>query len=170
MRYFLTMFFVTFIAFSGCNRDYSRPSDLPKLVPCEITIKQEGVPLSGGNVTIFNIASGVKFRTAGGVTDNSGVAILKTYGFKGVPVGKYKVTASKTILDNKEVEVTVSKSGDKITKGLKTYQLVDSQYVYADNSDFEIEIVSSGKNIFSFDVGKPVRDLFDPLSPPPPKK
>jgi hypothetical protein len=52
-------------------------------------------------------------------------------------------------------------------KGAKTYQFVDSKYVHAETSDFEIGITDKGKNEFSFDVGKPVRDLFEPLSPPP---
>jgi hypothetical protein len=116
MKKSLILFFVTIILFFGCGRDYSRPVDLPPLVPCKIMIKQDGVPFSDCTVTIFNKDSVANYGMAGGVTNRAGVAELKMYGFQGVPVGNYKVTVSKTVFDESEVETTVDKFGDKWKK------------------------------------------------------
>ncbi|MDR1485002.1 MAG: hypothetical protein LBT09_09285 [Planctomycetaceae bacterium] len=144
----------------GCGMNSLRPVDLPALSSCKITITQKGVPLSEATVMVISKSASAKYRTASGVTDNSGVADLRTYGFSGVPAGEFKVVVKKTVLEGAE-EIT-DKSGAKQVSGGQDYNLVNKKYSNEETTDLKIEI-KTGENVFSFDVGEPVHELGDSI-------
>ena len=81
----------------GC-KDKSRPADLPDdMSPCEITITQDGTPLAGATVDL-QYTTNVKYNTSG-VTDENGVAIMKTYGYAGAQQGTAKVRVDKLVTE-----------------------------------------------------------------------
>jgi hypothetical protein len=109
---------------------------------------------------VISKSTSAKYRTASGVTDNSGVADLRTYGFSGAPAGEFKVVVKKTILEGAK-EIT-DKSGVKQVSGGQDYNLVNKKYSNEETTDLEIEIKTS-ENVFSFDVGEPVHELCDSI-------
>jgi uncharacterized protein (DUF779 family) len=151
MRCFVTLIFVTFIMICGCGKKSSRPADMPALVNCKIEVKQEGAPISDAIVSIIGVDKSVKFHNASALTDSNGIANIKTYGVEGAPVGKYKVVIKKVEQDKDE----------------KSYDLVQAKYGDEKTTDLAIEVVSEGENVFSLDVGKPVRELVKDTIPPP---
>jgi hypothetical protein len=144
----------------GCGMNSSRPVDLPALNSCKITITQNGVPLNEAAVIAVSQDSTAKYRTSTGATDNNGVAELRTYGFSGVPAGKYKVLVKKTVLEG-AVEKTDEYGVKQVSDG-KDYNLVNVKYQDENATDFEIEI-KTGQNEFTFDVGEPVHVLFESI-------
>ncbi|MDR1478669.1 MAG: carboxypeptidase-like regulatory domain-containing protein [Planctomycetaceae bacterium] len=142
----------------GCSRNVPRPSDLPALNPCKITITQGNNPLNEADVEVVANDPTTKYRTASGVTNNSGIANLLTYGFSGVPVGTYKVLVKKTVLEGASEQT--DESGVKQVSGGKDYNLVNKKYQNENTTDLEIKI-KNGQNEFSFDVGEPVHNLLE---------
>jgi hypothetical protein len=160
---FLSLSFIfIFTVFYGCG-DKSRPSDLPKLYPVNIKTFQEGSPLIEAQIDIYNIDKVTKYRVAGGVTNDSGEVIIQTYGYKGAPVGKYKVTAVKIIKGELPPGTKLSRFNQP-----DKYNLVDKSYSTEELSNQEIEIVA-GKNEFSIDFGAPVRYIYEAGVKPPGK-
>ncbi|MDR1480065.1 MAG: carboxypeptidase-like regulatory domain-containing protein [Planctomycetaceae bacterium] len=150
-RYFLSLTIALAISvFHGCG-DKSRPVDLPKLHQAKIVSTQDGTPLVGARVEIYCTDTSAKYRVSGGITDESGVVALRTYGFNGAPVGKYKVTALNIIKGELPPGTKLSRFNqpDKLN-------LVDKKYSTEQLSDQEIEIVA-GRNEFKIDFGAPVR-------------
>jgi len=77
----------------GCNNK-KRPDGFPQLYPCEITVLQEGTPLSGATVMLLSEGGSVPW-TVGGGTNDSGVARIFTHGeFAGAPLGQFQVWVS----------------------------------------------------------------------------
>jgi hypothetical protein len=153
MKYWKSILLLLFcVTLVGCG-DSSRPSDLPPLNPCKITITQNGVKLSKADVEVVSKDSSVKYRSSSGVTNNNGVTELLTYGFLGVPIGKYKVLIRKTVLEG-AVEQTDKIGAKQVTGGID-YNLVNVKYQDENTTDLELEI-KKGQNEFTFDVGEPV--------------
>ena len=138
-------FFIIAVALvfqAGCGGGgHSRPSDLPKLHPVNITITQGGSPLAGAMVNLLS-KTPATYGSASAVTDASGVAVPWTYGFAGVPEGQYTVTVSKSASD-----------GNK-----KVYRYVDAKYSSTETSPFSID-VKAGRTGETFDVGAQVKEL-----------
>jgi hypothetical protein len=151
MRYFVSVVVLVFVMFSGCGGDKSRPVDLPKLFPCKITATQEGQPLVGGTVSLRSVDTSAKYGVSSGTTDDTGIATLRTQGFIGAPAGKYKVLVTKIV--NEELDKRTKRLGEP-----EKYNLVEKKYSDVETTDVEFEIVS-GKNEFSIEVGKPVREV-----------
>jgi hypothetical protein len=91
---------ITFLLLSiflcwGCT---SRPTDVPDVFPCKITVKNGTTPIVGAFVTL-GLEQGSNTYSSSGVTDNSGVAEIKTVRLNwkgtGVPAGKYIVIIAK---------------------------------------------------------------------------
>jgi hypothetical protein len=160
-RYFLSLTIVFVVSvFYGCG-DKSRPADLPKLYPTKIVSTQDGSPLVDTRVDIYCTDMSAKYRVAGGITDDSGLVDLKTYGYKGVPVGKYKVTALKIIRGELPPGTKLSRFNQP-----DKYNLVDKKFSTEQLSDQEIEIVA-GKNEFKIDFGAPARYIYEVGIKPP---
>jgi len=88
---FVSLFFLSFSIF-GCGT--SAPPGFPQIVPCEITIQKDGVPLP--QVTVIFASESAKEWFASGETGASGVTKIHTsinsFSKTGVPEGTYKVT------------------------------------------------------------------------------
>ena len=98
--HFIVLVLIIFTVMSGCGKsEKQKPADLPELIPCEITVKMDGVPLSGATVRLQSASSipSATTWTVLGTTNESGVAKMQTYGdFIGAPEGEYIVLISKS--------------------------------------------------------------------------
>jgi hypothetical protein len=134
--------FVT--VFVGCVNNDSRPADMPKLVPCTVTVLSEGQPLPNVEVDFHSADPDFKWQ-AGATTDANGVAQMVTYGrFFGVVEGEYSVTVTKL-----ERETFDPKHPPKL---VKVFTLTDPQYIDSKTTPLKIKV--SGKTVQSFEVGK----------------
>ncbi|MDR1493851.1 MAG: carboxypeptidase-like regulatory domain-containing protein [Planctomycetaceae bacterium] len=140
----------------GCGGDVSRPADLPPLKPCKITVNQDGKPLEGAVVTLVSKDASTKYARSSGVTDASGTADMKTYGYFGAPEGNYKMTVTKT--GSEGGKETADASGVVSTRGGKDYSYVEKKYADIKSTPLEIEIHGK-ENSQMVDVGKAVHDF-----------
>lgn len=153
MRTILLITFVVILAFqAGCSKDPNRPDDLPKLYPVRITVTQEEKPLEGATVTLSS-KTPMKYGSCSAETNASGVAVLKTYGFCGVPVGQYAVTVEKRGIEGARESTT--EDGLTIQSGGKVFQYVDTQYTNENSSPCSIDVTEKGAKD-AFEVGAPV--------------
>ena len=80
----------------GCGP--RRPSDLPRLYPCHLTVLlEDGTPVEDAVVTLVNVISEENSRWfSSGRTDSNGHVTIRTVGeFSGAPAGTYRVSVSK---------------------------------------------------------------------------
>ena len=103
----------------------------------------------------------MKYRPAS-VTDADGKVSMSTYGFPGVPAGRYKVVVSKEVRDDLVYADTPNPStGLKEVISFKRYRIVEPMYSSEDSSPHEIEITGKGKKMVqTLDVGKAVKTEF----------
>jgi len=144
------------IALVGCRKE-QRPDGMPPLVPCEISVTQDGNPLDGATVGLVaeKDASG-KVWLVNGHTGPNGVAVIKTYGrFTGAPINKYKVTVFKEETE-KVGPVYIDKDTGREKQETHYYHLVEPALAMADTSTLELEVVKGTKR-YTVDVGKAVR-------------
>jgi 5-hydroxyisourate hydrolase-like protein (transthyretin family) len=153
MRYFLFAFCALF--FFGCSRNSDLPQDLPRLYPCQITVIQDGKPLTDASITLLAKDKSLQYNSASGMTNSNGIVYLRTYGVNGVPTGDYKITVSKRIEEGATEYIDVS--GLKQTKEGTWYSLVELKFVFEETTPLEIEI-TAGKNEKTIDVGKSVHE------------
>jgi hypothetical protein len=142
----------------GCSSS-DKPADLPKLYSCVVMVTQDGSPLPEATVEFIPVNSdNAKYRAAS-VTGNDGKVSMKTYGFTGAPVGKYKIIISKIINDDLEYAENPS-TGQKEIVNFKKYQTVELKYSSEKTTPHEIEITGNNKNNqYVFDVGKAIKIL-----------
>ena len=149
-RYLLLL---SLFVFCGCS-DASRPGDLPQLFPCVVSVTQGGKPLEEALVE-FHAESEQKYRPSA-FAGAEGDAVMRTYGFPGVPAGKYKITISKTIEDD-----FVYRTGDadeQIIVSSKTYKTVEDLYSNVETTPHAIEITPTSKRtLITLDVGEAVK-------------
>jgi hypothetical protein len=83
-----------FLGIAGCGK----PANMPKLVPCQITVTDGGTPVAGARVSMADESSNESWAI-NGITDSSGVAKMSTtyinYTASGVPLGTFKVAVDK---------------------------------------------------------------------------
>ena len=141
--------------FSGCSDSSSRPTDLPPLFPCTVLVIQGGVPLAEAFVEFHPEGDSQKYWAAA-YTDANGKATMLTYGYPGVPVGKYKILVSKIIEDNL-VNQTNGSVG-RVLVSANRYALVNSLHSNPETTPHEIEITTKRTPPITVDVGEPVRE------------
>jgi len=129
------------LSLTGCGNS-SRPGDLPPLYPFVVTITQEGNPLQGASVMLIPMEGTQAKYQASANTDSNGKATLVTYGFDGVPVGKYKVCIRKVVSDE--------------NTGAE-FQTVERQFGLPESTPHEIEITGKKMPPTTFEVGKAIR-------------
>jgi hypothetical protein len=156
--YFVTLI-VSVTIISGC-RDASKPSDLPPLYPCTVTITQEGIPFAGASVEfVLADQAQAKYRALA-ETDENGQGQMRTYGQFGTPSGKYKVVVTKTVQGEPNRYLKDESTGQQEAIGWKMYQTVESKFSSAETTPHEIEITGKGRRVEqTFDVGKAVKVL-----------
>ena len=143
---------IALVLHTGCGGgDSGRRADMPKVYPVKITIKQDGTALQDASVTL-TAETPSKYGSSG-ITDASGVAVIRTYGFAGAPEGTYTITVSKQGVEG----ATEAKDaeGNTYQTGGKVYEYVDAKYRQADTSDLNMEVTTKGATA-EFDVGAPV--------------
>ncbi|MDR1484638.1 MAG: hypothetical protein LBT09_07420 [Planctomycetaceae bacterium] len=156
--YVALLIFVLTIA--GCG-DKSRPSDLPPLYPCTVTVTQDGQPLEGAIIRFEPMDSAGATYQAAAVSSADGTALMKTYGFQGSPVGKYKVIVTKIVSESTEYKLNES-TGKEEPVNSKRYRLIEPQFTSAKTTPLEIEITGKEKNVLkTFDVGKAVKEFIE---------
>ncbi|MDR0609264.1 MAG: DUF4198 domain-containing protein [Planctomycetaceae bacterium] len=142
--FFFPLFVFLGIMFVGCVNDDSRPADMPKLVPCTVTILSEGQPLPHVEVDFHSADPDFKWQ-AGATTDANGVAKMVTYSrYFGAVEGEYAVTVTKLERETFDPEHP--------PKSVKVFTLTDPQYIDPQTTPLKINV--SGKTVQSFDVGK----------------
>jgi hypothetical protein len=138
---------------SGCG-DTSKPSDIPPLYPCTVTVTQEGVPLAEAMVEFIS-AEQTKYRAVA-LTGGNGTVQMSTYGHSGVPIGKYKVVVTKKADD--DFVYKKNSAGENEPVSWNTYKMVEDKYSDAETTPHEIEITGKGRKVeATFDVGKAVK-------------
>jgi hypothetical protein len=153
------LFFVTIIfsvaLFVGCGSS-SKPSDLPVLYPCTLTFTQEGIPLAGAIVELVaQDANNAKYVPVQHTADD-GTAKMSTYGFAGVPAGKYKIIVTKIVED--EIATRDEGTGETIFVGSDRHRMTDIIYSDAKTTPLEIEVTGKEKNMKrTFNVGKAIK-------------
>lgn len=151
--------------FQGCLGGTPRPSDMPKLTPCTITVTQENAPLAGVTVSL-SLGGDSQPWLGGGVTGEDGVVELYTNGrYKGVPEGKFKVVLSKTEIEAGKIPPRPAEDDPGFGEWMNKYEnaqpdvfsLVEKEYTDPKTTPLEIEISGSKPVTTTFDAGKKVR-------------
>ena len=152
MRYtFILLLPLLFL--SGCSES-SRPSDLPPLFPCTVSVTQGGGPLAGAYVELVSPDS-PKYRPSA-ATDESGNAAIMTYGYPGAPVGKYKIIVRKSIED--DIVMGKDEYGEDAVVSSNRYSVVADIHGDASRSPHEVEVTASSKGVqTTIDVGDAIR-------------
>ena len=162
----LPIFATLFIAISiiGCS-GAPHPDGLPKLYSCTITIKQDGKPLEGAGVQLYDPTVTNRW-TVSGVTNASGVAVIRTHGnFVGAPSGRFKVIVSKTVMEGGGgYDDTVPQKERKPLEPTRVYSLVGKEYTSRETTPLEI-IIDSKKKSETFDLGTAERILIQTIKP-----
>ena len=160
---FIALLFA-FVIMTGCGEKL--PSGMPKLFPASITVTQEGEPLDGAMVLLIPEDSALQEWGPGGLTNASGVAVMRTNGkCKGAPLGKYKVTVTKTEREpHPHPEWADLPMNDpnyrqflRMAESLKAYNLVERDFGSRDRTPLQVE-VASGQKSHSVDVGNKIRN------------
>ncbi|MDR2169272.1 MAG: Ig-like domain-containing protein [Planctomycetaceae bacterium] len=98
-RFFCLLILVVLIL-SVCGCGPARPAGMPQTAPCQITVLQNGQPMSGVDVSLMR-ADGNGALSITAYTNSSGVANIKTswgnYIANGAPIGKCKITLTKHV-------------------------------------------------------------------------
>jgi len=145
------------VAISGCSGT-PRPDGLPKLYPCTITITQEGKPLEGVSVSLYDPAITDRWAV-GGQTNASGVATIHTHGqFLGTPAGRFKVVLTKTVTESDSVASDIEWASPKVRGDTRFYSLVGKEYINYETTPLEI-VIDGKKRNESFDIGSVERIL-----------
>ena len=140
---------------SGCKRV---PENFPKVVPCQITVVKEDVPLP--QVTVMLIAEGNKEWFVAADTNPQGIAEIQTFlgnfSHKGAPPGKYKVTLSQ--IPQIENELTQQQIFD-MSPAEKNAEQARRNKRIAESRSFPIEFESAVTTPITVDVTEPKTEI-----------
>lgn len=150
----------------GCSGP-KKPDGLPTLHSCKVTITQSGKPLDGAIVQLHGVNNSVPW-TVNGVTDRSGVAVIKTQTlFSGAPEGKYIVSVTKNVQEESQLPASPPEDKEerekwfdaKESERLAVHSHVSSKFTSRVRSDLRMTVTSNpAQNMETFDVGQPVND------------
>jgi hypothetical protein len=155
---------VPFLFLNGCG-GIELPDGMPKLYPVTITITQEGKPLEGASVALISEDPSMSQWVAGGLTDASGNAVIKTLSkYKGAASGKYLITIVKQYAEPNKTQAPnpatdpegYGKYLDEIRrKPADAWDLIDPRYSTGKSPE-SIEVVK-GRNKKTIEVGAAVK-------------
>lgn len=151
----LASLFGFFIGSVGGCAPSDMPEGMPELHPVTLTIVQSGTPLEGATMQLVPQDSANIRWACGGTSDAMGKVVVQTLGkFPGAPVGTYKATVYKTLVEDMTPGVEDSPSSTKV---FETFLLVDLNFQSAETTTIEVT-VASGENIPPpIDLGAPVK-------------
>ncbi|MDR3110402.1 MAG: hypothetical protein LBU65_12090 [Planctomycetaceae bacterium] len=145
-------FCVLIIGFVGCGKKL--PDGMPTLYPCTLVILQEGKPVDDVLVRLYPEDKSLTSWTVGGISQKNGETVLMTLGeYKGAPAGKYKITAVKTLIKDKEGTTLTPEQtakGESVPQVKTVY--VNPKYEAEDSTDLTIEIGAETK-LAEIDLG-----------------
>ena len=131
------------------------PEGMPELHPVTLTIVQSGTPLEGATIQLVPQDSANSRWACGGTSDATGKVVVQTLGkFPGAPVGSYKATIYKTLVEDMTPGVEDSPSSTKV---FETFLLVDPKFQSAETSTIEVTVASGENNPPPIDLGAPVK-------------
>lgn len=152
----LTLITMTIALSATACFDQKRPDGMPKLAPVSVCILQEGTPVPDAAVSFIPDDPSMQKWSPGANTDASGIAELRTLGYKGAAVGSYKVTVQKA-----EIEKKTEGTGPVAQTTGKYYHCVESKFGDAATTPLTIEVTEKNA-LQTFDVGKAIRVEFTP--------
>ena len=159
---------VALLLLSGCGGQ-NRPSDLPPLYPCTVTVTQDGKPLGEGIVTFVSTDTSFKWAVFAQL-NTSGTGKVFTQGlYSGAPEGEYKVVISKQETISEQIGPAIVRQGEfgeetTTPTILTVYSLVEKDYTDAATTPLSITVARKG-NDQKFDCGKPARELLHKITP-----
>jgi hypothetical protein len=147
--FFVWIFCCVCLVVAGCsNGNTTKPEGFPILYPVTLIMTQEGKPLTETTVTLIAEDQSMKWGTSG-FSNAEGKIKLKTGGFIGVPVGKFKIVVTKTVSEG--VLDSRDEAGDS-----KVYTLVEKIYTDPLTTPLTLDVTAQTRE-FTLDVGKAVR-------------
>jgi hypothetical protein len=142
----------------GCGKKL--PEGMPPLQPCTLVMLQDGKPVEDVLVRLYPIDKSLSKWTVGAVSQRNGEAVLKTLGqYDGAPVGKYKATAMKTLIQDAEgarEKLTEEQKAEGVGVPQKKVIYVNPKYEFENTTDLVVEI-RNGKNREEIDLGAPMK-------------
>lgn len=139
--------FVLFLLFGpliGCGGP-ARPSDMPRLYPCELTVTSESVPFADAMIGFYSTDPEFKWGI-GAITGADGKARMVTHGqYFGVPEGDYVVTVMKTEREEFDPE--------KPPRTVKVFTYTAPEYTERSTTPLKISI-GKGKKVETLEIGK----------------
>ena len=150
----LALVCATIVFFAGCSQGLVHEG-LPALVPCSITVMQDGRPLEDAIVTLTPKEGSTNW-VVGGRTDAKGVAKIQTQmRYPGAPAGDYKVRVAKTVTEYGTPIPSGSDLAD-VTPST-TFTLIPLKFDDVNATPCEITI-SGSSSTATVDVGAAVRE------------
>ncbi|MDR1493089.1 MAG: Ig-like domain-containing protein [Planctomycetaceae bacterium] len=151
------------LCFTGCQ---SKPTGFPDIVPCSVIVTDDGKPIAGVSVSLHS-ATPVKYFS-GGITDENGVAEIKTSQGnrvqKGIPHGKAVLVLTKTpeVDDWKTLEEQgrmsteelMAYSAEKQRRSAKLPPVIPKQLTDAKTSPLVKDIVSGQSLQWKVDIAE----------------
>ncbi len=146
----------------GCSEPL--PAGMPKLQKVKITLTQEGKPCDDAKIGLNPIGGNAQW-SSGGTTNSQGVLEPVTHGkYKGMPVGKYKVTVDKSVGEGEPpppspIDAESQKKFNEYKASGKTYhlyQVIPDKYRLRDSSPLEIDVTEGGGE-FTLDIPESVK-------------
>jgi hypothetical protein len=110
---------------AGCSGNKPLPKELGPLFPVQGKVTLDGKMLRGGNVIFFALDHDVTICQPQGLIDAQGNYFVSSYGEKGAPAGKYRVTVDPGS-DDKKMDL-----------------LVDGQYQSWEKSPLVVEVTEN---------------------------
>ncbi|MDR1958455.1 MAG: hypothetical protein LBQ54_05355 [Planctomycetaceae bacterium] len=155
---------VLMAGFFGCTKKL--PDGMPTLYPCTLVMLQDGKPTDDVLVRLYPEDKSLVKWTAGGISGKNGEAVMVTLGqYKGAPAGKYKVTALKTILTNKEgVTLTPEQQAEGVGIPQVKTVYVNPKYEFESSTDLTVEIKPE-KNRVEIELGPPLNQTEESYNP-----
>jgi hypothetical protein len=140
-----TTILIIFVTFSiSCNNrpKLERPEGMPELHPCSVTVTFGGQAIEGVVVSLTP-EDGSKWGASGSTNKNGTAALSTSYGFKGVPEGKYTI-AFVRIIQNPDFD-------DNDPKSMPFRSLIPAKYGKGKSKE-TVEIKAGEKNKFTFEL------------------
>jgi hypothetical protein len=154
--FFICMMFL-FVCLLGCAQ--KTPDGMPKLYPTTITITLQGQPLADAGVLLTPVDT-ENIWVHGSRTNKQGTATILTHGqYNGVPLGKYKLCVSKTLVEGEpplsDIELAQNPKQHQ-PPPQKYFHEIPLEYNDSNTTPLELEI-NVTTNHFTFDIPKRVK-------------
>ncbi|TWT74978.1 hypothetical protein [Allorhodopirellula solitaria] len=155
-------------SFTGCGD--SRPEGMPETYPTTLALTQAGEPLADATVVLYPEDSTLTRWPVGGVTDEQGEATLMTSTqYPGAPAGTFKVIVTKSVTEGDPLpkhpgQGATREQINEYDRAMKTgkfevFKVIAKEYRTAGTTPLTVEVVSSGENTFSEDLGAAVKEI-----------